>query len=277
MSVVDDVSLTVSMDHESLRSGESVTFTATLRNGRSTALAYGVSGCGFGTATLSVPLPLLPKGKTWEGQAAWFKEFALTKGYGPGGVSATAPLDIALAGAGSACSNDGLEMSLGPGQKLSETFTWRAELVPGVGVLPGDLALHVSAGFDRQNDPPSYDPGYTGIRGNWFPIYKQVAVTGHVAIVGEAPKILTAGQAIDALLADSRFDGWLQRQSPQSCDTANLFLQNNANGGLVPAGPGWEIELFCEVGMPRHFAITLVDAVTGEVRLVDICDDPCSR
>jgi hypothetical protein len=38
-----------------------------------------------------------------------------------------------------------------------------------------------------------------------------------------------------------------------------------------------DIELFCETGVPRHFVIAAVDAASGVVRLVNVCDDPCAR
>ena len=100
---------------------------------------------------------------------------------------------------------------------------------------------------------------------------------GHLTIAGPAPRVISAGQALDALLADPRFSSWLQRQRDSECETANLFLANNQNGGIIPSGPIWDIELFCETGVPRHFSIAAVDAASGAVRLVNVCDDPCAR
>ena len=105
-----------------------------------------------------------------------------------------------------------------------------------------------------------------------------MAAEGLVRVEGEPPRLVSAGQAVDALLADERFASWLPLQPPTTWSNANLFLQSMpAAAGIVPAGPTWEIDLFREVGVPRNWAIGFVDAFTGQLRNLAFCNDPCDR
>ncbi len=57
-------------------------------------------------------------------------------------------------------------------------------------------------------------------------------------MAGDAPKVVTAGQAIDALLSNQRFTNWLTEQPASTWSVANVWLQNPGKAqGIVPAGP----------------------------------------
>jgi hypothetical protein len=277
-STLDQIVLTVVTDPQTVDSGRRVQLTAMLRNDRPTPVAYGLLGCGFASVEVSPQLPFEPFGKAWAGRAGWFKDFVLNHGYAAGGAPATEPAPVTLFAGGAPCDGlEGSESTLLPGQLLTNTFSWPAEVVTGLRAAPGAVPFTVTAGFDRQNGPPSYEPGYTGIRGSWVPMYKQLSVRGHLTVVGEAPDAVSGGEALDALLEDEGFVRWLEGQAPGTCDTANLILANNHAGGIIPPGPAWDIELFCESGVERHFAIAAVDAISGKVTLLDVCSIPCGR
>jgi len=91
-------------------------------------------------------------------------------------------------------------------------------------------------------------------------------VNGTIRIGDHARKVVTAGQAVDALLGDKRFRAWLSEQPASTWSVANVVLLNYGPAqGIVPAGPSWEVDLFREIGVPRTAAIGFVDPFTGEL------------
>jgi hypothetical protein len=108
--------------------------------------------------------------------------------------------------------------------------------------------------------------------------WKSLAVDGAVRVDGNGPRIVTSGEALDAMLSDPQFAAWLPLQPSSTWSNANLFLQSMPSGaGIIPAGATWEIDLFREVGVPRNWAIGFVDAFTGELRNLAFCNNPCDR
>jgi len=273
----DGVALTVSVDHDTVAPGAVVTFTATLRNDGSQPMDYAIPWCGgAGAAAVSVALPVDPVGKTWTGIAQTFKDYALTQGYGPGGVPALQPVSINVPA--KPCRDGQVDGLLGPGESVTSSMPWKAEIVGGIGALPGTVPFTVSAGYDRQNGPPSRAPGATGPVSSWFPIYKHLTVTGTVTVVGTAPHPISAGEALDGLLANKKYSKWLKAQPQDTWSNVNLFLWSMPKAeGIMPAGPSWEIDLFSEIGVPRHWAIAFVDPYDASVISVTYCDIPCDR
>jgi hypothetical protein len=45
----------------------------------------------------------------------------------------------------------------------------------------------------------------------------------------------------------------------------------------MPKGPAWEIDLFREMGVPRHWAIAFVDPFDASLISVTYCNIPCAR
>ncbi len=155
---------------------------------------------------------------------------------------------------------------------------WKAEIVPGVAALAGTVPFTVTVGFDQQNGPPSRPPDDTGPPGSWVAMYKQLEVTGTLEIVGSGPALASTGEVIDSILADRKYARWLAEQPRATWSNANLFLTSSPNGeGIVPAGPSWDLDLFREVGVPRHWAIAFIDPFDASVRSVTYCDVPCDR
>ncbi len=252
--------------------GAVVTFTVTLTNGTAKPVDYQVPWCGGGaTVVLTVALPQGPSGKTWAGSAQTFKDYVLTEGLGPGGVSLTAPVEVSVVA--EPCGQGDAEAILAPGASVKTSLPWKAEIVTGVGALEGTVPFTVSAGYDRQNDPPSRQPG--AISGMFFPVYKQLLVSGAVEVVGNGPMLIGPGEAIDAVLANEEYATWLGDQPRETWGNANLFLAAGRTDGFPPTGPSWDLDFFVEKGVPRHFALAFVDPFDASLLLAQYCDVPC--
>jgi hypothetical protein len=272
----DGFTLTVTVDRTTVEPGGDVTFNATFQNGTAEPTEYLVPWCGGAASiTMSVALPLEPEGKTWDGIAQVFKNYALNEGFGPGGVPAQAPVTVELRA--NPCVEGQIEATLGQGQSVTGTMVWPVEIVAGVPALAGNVPFKVSVGYDRQ-DAATSSSAVAGTRALINRSYKQLSVEGSVEVVGIGPRIVTAGEAVDALLEDQGFAAWLVAQPRPTWSNANLFLSSWPKAeGIVPAGPSWDIELFPDLNAPRHWAIAFVDPFNASVRSVTYCNVPCDR
>jgi hypothetical protein len=273
----DKLTVTVALGRAEVEPGASVTIAVTVHNGRSVPVVLSVDQCGApATMYAVVPVPVGPSGRDWDGIAGDFKTYALTEGYREGGAPATAPGWVYATVR--PCRERGSELTLAPGDTASSSMTWTAAIVDGVPAAPGQVPFKVTVGHDPTGAPPSNPPGHTGPLGSWFRTYAQLVVDGTIRIGGDAPNVLTAGQALDAMLADRRFSAWLSERPKGTWSGANVFLLNyGAAQGIVPAGPSWEIDLFRETGVPRNWAIGFVDPFTGTLRNLAFCNAPCNR
>jgi hypothetical protein len=270
----DGYTLTVTLDRRSLAPGETVTFTTTFHNGTDEPIDYAGPPCGAGVGGfMSVRLPLAPTGKSWSGIRQTFKDYVLESGYGPGAVPALDPVQVEFPTW--ECGEWTISTELAPGDSVTRSMSWKAQIVGGVNALPGDVPFTVSVSYDQQNGPPSYPPDYTGVRGSWSPLFKQLAVTGSVDIVGAGRALKGVGEIIDAVLADRKYAAWLAERPSSTWSNANLYLTSMKRAqGIVPKGPSWAIELFRE---PRNWAIAFVDPFDASLISVTYCDPPCDR
>lgn len=270
----DGYTLTVTADRLTLAPGETVTFSATFHNGTDKPIDVAGSHCGGGTTGyVFVPLPVEPEGKAWTGIRRTFKDFVLKNGMGPGAVPALEPLQLNMSGP--ECGEWAISSQLAPGDSVSSSMSWKAEIVAGVDALAGVIPFSVSAGYDQQNGPPSYPPDFTGVRGSWTPMFKALEVKGAIEVVGEGKALKGPGEVIDTVLADKTFGRWLARQSAKSWSNANLYLNSQAVAqGILPKGPAWQLELFRE---PRNWAIASVDPFDASLISVTYCNIPCDR
>lgn len=267
----DGLKLTVSPSATSIAAGGPLRFTITVLNERQTPVVYSVSTC-FVSLDLGLPMRLEPVGRSdWPGAEESFKAYALAHGSGQGDpVPGVLPVEL-LRGTG--CVERESEASLDPAASLTATFDWAADYLAGLPVSGGQIGYRVSFAYDRQNGPPSYAPDYTGIRGSWFPIYKQLTVHGDVAVAPPDKLIITPGQAIDGALANARFATFVTTNADAGC-TANVYLDGGEQKYLPPDS-AWLIETFCD--NPRRFIRISIDPWTAAVTGIDSCPDPCGR
>jgi hypothetical protein len=273
----DGLTATAGFEAATVEPGGSVDIDISVRNDRASPVVLGGGDCAGGlTVYGAVPVPLTPSGRPWSGLAGLFKTYALTNGYGPGGVPMAQPLWI-YARAGH-CGAEETDVTVAPGDTWTTWVRWTASYVTDLAALPGTIPFTISISHDPTGGPPTYPSGYHGPLASWTYEYTQLTILGSMAIVGPAPPVVSAGQAIDALLSLSRYQAWLEAQPASTWSNANVFLQSRSKAeGIVPAGPSWEVDLFRERGVPRSFAIGFVDANSGKVLNVSYCNNPCNR
>ena len=273
----DGYTLTVTADRLTLAPGETVNFNATFHNGTNHPIDVAGPACGGGTTGyVSVALPQRPTGKKWTGIRQTFKDYVLAQGYGPGGVPALDPLQINVSGP--QCGEWTISSQLGAGESVTSTMSWKAEIVAGVDALAGRVPFNVSVGYDQQNGPPSRSPDDTGPIASWSPIFKSLEVSGELEVVGKGRDLMGPGEIIDGLLADKKFATWLAKRPARTWSNANLFLLSSPRKeGILPKGPAWDIDIFREVGVPRHWAVAFIDPFDASLISVTYCDIPCDR
>jgi hypothetical protein len=255
------LSMKVSLDDAHVVAGSDLNLTVVANNARPMPVVLSMACGAPAVVTGLVPLPLDPNGLDWDGVAATFKQFATSKGHGPGAVPALAPVEV---GATGECPQDQFEMTLAPGDSTTSSLAWKAQIVGGVPAQTGVVPLEISIGHDPTGAPPSYPPDYIGLHASWSKAYKQLAVAAAVDVVDGPTKLTSAGQALDALLSNERFANWLLEEPPESWEDANLFLTyGDGSDGIAPKGPSWEVDLFRSVDGARSWAIGFVDPFSG--------------
>jgi hypothetical protein len=167
--------------------------------------------------------------------------------------------------------------TLGPGETIETQLVWTGSLVKGVPALPGDVPFTISL-MGLLGYPPAFPtrpPGQLPGMDFWAPDPSNLHVAGHIEIVGQARKLLSKGQVIDAALADPKFASWQAEEPASTWSIINVALQNDG-GGYGPLGPSCLIEVFRERGVPRNFALAYIDPYTGSLQM-STCESPCSR
>lgn len=141
-------------------------------------------------------------------------------------------------------------------------MAWEAAYVPGAPIPAGEILVTVRAAIQRAVDTP------------WQALVVPIKVTVEDSSL---PPTISAGTAIDAVIADADFQTWLDQAPESSWVAASAFLQNLGPGdnGIVPDGPSWEVDLFRVVDGERQWAISFVDVATGKVRSVNTCTTAC--
>jgi hypothetical protein len=271
-ATADALTLTVQLDRWEVEPGGKVAAHVAVRNDRPEPLKDSM-GCLLAPRwSVKVPVPTDPRGADWDGIAGRFKQYVLTEGYQPGIVSAFRPYDTSPRE--DPC--PAAPSSLGPGETAEWTLAWPAEIVPGIPAMVGTDPFTISVNYRLEPDAPPTPVG-SGLGVSRVLLYQSLSVGGALNVVGEAPRTLSAGQAIDALLADRRFVSWLGTRPASTWSVANIFLENSpAGAGIIPAGPVWDIELFREINVQRNWAIGFVDAYSGNVRGLTFCNIPAT-
>ena len=266
------LSLTASLDRTTVEPGGTVAITVTVHNGRTTPAGYYASCPGSTIMATRLPLLLEPTGLSWSGTKAAFKADAL------GGTSVTGESDNSIGSSiySATCSPGNAYRTLGPGETIQTHLVWLASLVKGVPALTGDVPFTITF-VGLSGYPPAFPtrpPGPLGLM-IWPPDPSMLHVSGHIEIAGQASKLLSKGQVIDAALANPQFASWLAEEPSSTWSIINVVLESDG-GGYGPAGPTWLIEVFRERGVPRNFALAFIDPYTGAVQM-NTCESPCSR
>lgn len=149
-----------------------------------------------------------------------------------------------------------------PGESVGAVMTWEAAYVPGAPIPAGEIRVDVRAAIQLDADSA------------WQALVAPISVT---VDNGGLPPTISAGTAIDAVIADKDFQAWLDQAPESTWVAASAFLQNLGpeSNGIVPNGPSWEVDLFRVVDGERQWAISFVDVATGKVRSVNTCTKAC--
>ncbi len=263
-AIQDGISLTARLDRAMVEPGGKVTIEIAVHNGRTSPITYFAPCDGAVEMNTTVPLPDQPPGRTWTGIEADLKKAAL--------AGSTAQVSAAIYSV--SCQTNGMQRSLAPGQTASSSLSWSAEIVAGVPAFPGDAPFTIAL-----MGPTGYPSDYAGqlgpVTGVMVPIGEQLHVTGRITIAGKAPELLSKGQVIDSLLANTTFTKWLDEQPESTWSSVNFYLENDPAKGTIPE-PRWVLQVFREQSVPRNFVLAYIDPASGAVGL-DICEAPCSR
>lgn len=254
-------------DRVEVEAGGDVSVRLSLHNTRSNDVLF-EEPCGADAMVVEVPNPREPAGREWEGIAGVFKAYALGESTGsPIESSIRSPLKTiarALPCHAATEGEPGLErQTIAAGDTYETTLTWSAELVRDLPAGPGELRFSIDVLYDLESV------------GNGMVKAETLAVDGTITVLPGGPSTVSAGQAVDAVLADPEFTAWLSKQPRNSWANANLFLQPGATGvDVLPEVPYWDVELFRE---PRNWAIVYVDARSGAILRTMYCEIPCDR
>jgi hypothetical protein len=260
--------LLASFDRLHVEAGGVITGSLRIENTRVTHVVF-EEPCNAPTMTVALRTPIDPVGRDWDGIEGTFKTYALTKSTGsPIESSIRTPLPT-IAAMGPCHAANGPDVGGFPtriieaGATYETSFTWTAELVRGLPSDPGLAPFTISVRYDLES------AGDGLIRG------ETLEATGSITVVAGAPGALSAGQALDAALADARFVAWLEERPDDAWENANLLLQPGAIGvKSLPEVPYWDVELYRE---PRSWAVLLIDAASGAVLRRTFCNIPCDR
>jgi hypothetical protein len=264
----DGLELVAAFDRLTVEPGGHVTVQLSLRNTRSEDVSFS-EPCGQSDAmVVEVPNPVEPVGREWDGIASVFKTYALGQSTGtPIESSIRTPLKTLAKGSRCHAPTDGEpsfeHQTIAAGGTYESTLTWPAELVNGLPAGPGEMRFSIRVKHDIE------------AAGGGLYKAETLAVDGAITVLAGGPKVVTAGEALDAALDDPDFSTWLSKQPRKSWENTNLYLQPGAVGvDVLPTVPYWSVELF---RAPRNWAIYYVDASKGAVLKRMFCDIPCDR
>lgn len=265
---------TVALDGAEVAPGKRLGVDVVVSNEGPNPIVVAVDECGAGaTMVAEANIPVQASGMSWDGVRGLFKDYVFAKGLGVGGISASAKASVVANAKECLDRPDGAKVEAGGSEHFE--LIWQAEVVPGIAVTEGDIPYTVTVVFDPDGGDRSSgrDPFAGPPRA-----YQQIVMNGSLRVSAGGREIVSAGRAVDALLADERFIDWLAEEPTSTWSTANIFLQSNPSGeGIAPKSASWEIDIFRENKTPRTWAIGFVDSYDGRLISLSICDTPCDR
>jgi len=271
-----DISLEVGVDRPEVASGQKVIVTATVTNNSGSAVDYLLQTCGSPVAVDFVPEPPSMKStESWQGVVAQFRQFAVANGKGPGGVPV--PGLTPTAARPESCGEEGGIASIDAHSTLKTALVWSAELAPGVEAPSG--RVRVEAELDLIDGGSATDEVAAG--DNPTPIrpipLTSLTAEGDLQVTDGSSKTISASQALDAVLANAKFDEWLSTRPVDTWSGVNIYMTGPDTTPGDSRPPAWTVEVFREAeGAPRDFSIARVNPTNGTVSL-DVCAVPCDR
>ena len=261
--------LTAELDRLEVEPGGDVTVQLSLHNTRPSDVVF-EEPCDTQAMIVEVPNPVEPIGRQWDGIAGAFKAYALDESQGtPIESSIRTPLRTIAKGLPCHAATHQVGVAtlatIASGETYETTLRWSAAYVRDLPAGPGEVPFSIEVRYDFVE------------AGNGMFRAETIALGGTITILPGGPAPISAGQAIDAALADGAFAAWLAKQPRDTWENANLFLQGGAMGAAIgpyPGVPYWDVELY---RAPRNWAVVLVDAATGDILKRDFCRDPCDR
>lgn len=253
-----EIRFQVALDHDRVPSGTAVTATVTVTNVGARSITYAANGCGVpAVLELVVPIPNDSAGISQTGPNGRFKRYLLSEGNGLGVGSVLSPVTDPF---GPGCQSPPQDLAIGPGQIVTGSATWTANIA-GVPAPPAAIGVNAQFSYDPL-PPPSFGlESPFGIIPSWIEQYQHhISLTGSFQVIaaGTQPRLLAAGEAIDAALRVPVFAAWLARQPEPSWSVGNLYLDTG----------GWHVELFAG---QATFAYVIIDPVSGKLRSMRIC------
>ena len=218
--------LVAAFDRLEVEPGGTVTVDLRIENGRATDVVF-EEPCVPNAMVVDLRVPTEPAGRDWNGIAAAFKAYVLRASTGsPIESSVRGPQHTTAVQRACQMKSDGGVLGIPPtsiraGAAYETSLTWTAELVRGVPAVPGPAPFVLRVLHDHV------------AAGNGLTKADTLEVTGTITVVAGRPSAVSAGQAIDAVLADRAFAAWLAKQPKGAWVNANLFLQPGAVGVKV--------------------------------------------
>ena len=264
----DGFELVASFDRLTVEAGGDVTVQLSLHNTRSTAVGFSEPCDQSEAMIVEVPNPVEPIGREWDGIAGAFKTYALTESTGTP-IESSIRMPLTTMAKGSRCHAPWVgelsheHQTIPAGETYESTLVWSAELVKDLPAGPGQMPFSIQIRHDIE------------AAGGGMYKAETLAVDGAITVLAGGPRAVTAGEALDAALADAEFTAWLAKQPQGSWEHTNLFLQPPAVGvDQLPVVPYWDVDLF---RVPRNWATVYVDAREGTVLKKMFCNTPCDR
>lgn len=276
VTVQDGAQLAMAPVTNPVEAGKAVTFMVSLTNERDTPLQFGwdLSDC-FAFAYVQAFMPLEPVGQTdWTGEAAVFKDRVLTGTGGDAEHQFVEPLSIGDRLLDTGCPEvSGVAQPLAPGETTRTSFTWTAAFGTALPVPPPSVTFQALAFISPADTLVTVPPPPTSFpSGRWFTGFRELWVTGTVAIAGQTRAMASLGQVVDGALNDATFREFITEHPVKDC-LVSLSLPGE-QGRYLPAGAGWNLEESCD--HPRRFIRAEIDPWTAAVKGLDVCDR-CGR
>ncbi|MGH2456405.1 MAG: hypothetical protein ACRDHD_09130 [Candidatus Limnocylindria bacterium] len=245
----DGIRMTLELDRSRTSFEERVWAELTIENIGPDSIFWGHSGtCAWAGQVLAVPedrVPV-PYGRTdWPGELGILKNITVLD---RAPDLAFAPEAFVDSEGTMGCTTDYVSSELPPGEVIRSRFAWDSVGVNGMPARPGTYAAVATFTYEGRGSSRPINPAAP----------PEVAIQLPLAVDGTDAPALAPGQAVDAVLADSRFTSYLAN-APRSRWTGSQIAWQDGT---------WVMALGLEG--PSEAIVARVDPVTGSVASVTL-------